>query len=256
MAPLTHLQLAHRGAAAMPTSTPISIIPARFLTTTTRTGLGEHLFADWRYDEHRAPRADFALNRADAAGCQILVAGGNFGCGSSREHAAWALLDYGLRAVVSTEIADIFRSNALKNGLLPVVVGCAHQRLAHGAPGRGGHPRSSPLPPSRCPAGRRCASRSSRSRATACSRGVDELGFLLARAGRDRGLRTPRMKAHIAVLPGDGIGPEVIAEALRCLEAVGELLRSRVRAHGAALRRRGHRQPRRSAARARRCALP
>jgi 3-isopropylmalate/(R)-2-methylmalate dehydratase small subunit len=98
------------------------IIPARFLTTTTRTGLGRHLFADWRYDERGAPRADFALNRADAQGCSVLVAGRNFGCGSSREHAPWALLDYGLRAVVSTQIADIFRSNALKNGLLPVVV--------------------------------------------------------------------------------------------------------------------------------------
>lgn len=98
------------------------IIPARFLTTTTRTGLGRNLFADWRYDESGAPRADFALNRPAARDCQILVAGRNFGCGSSREHAPWALLDYGVRAVVSTQIADIFRSNALKNGLLPVVV--------------------------------------------------------------------------------------------------------------------------------------
>jgi 3-isopropylmalate/(R)-2-methylmalate dehydratase small subunit len=98
------------------------IIPARFLTTTTRTGLGRNLFADWRYDDSGAARADFALNRAGARGCSILVAGRNFGCGSSREHAPWALLDYGLRAVVSTQIADIFRSNALKNGLLPVVV--------------------------------------------------------------------------------------------------------------------------------------
>ena len=98
------------------------IIPARFLTTTTRGGLGQHLFADWRYDERGRPRADFVLNQAQAAGCAILVAGGNFGCGSSREHAPWALTDYGLRAVISTEIADIFRSNALKNGLLPVVV--------------------------------------------------------------------------------------------------------------------------------------
>jgi 3-isopropylmalate/(R)-2-methylmalate dehydratase small subunit len=98
------------------------IIPARFLTTTTRTGLGRNLFADWRYDASGAPRPQFALNRAAAHGCGILVAGRNFGCGSSREHAPWALLDYGLRAVVSTQIADIFRSNALKNGLLPVVV--------------------------------------------------------------------------------------------------------------------------------------
>ncbi len=98
------------------------IIPARFLTTTTRSGLGRHLFTDWRYAPDGAPRADFPLNRPEAAGCAILVAGRNFGCGSSREHAPWALVDYGFRAVVSTEIADIFRSNALKNGLLPVVV--------------------------------------------------------------------------------------------------------------------------------------
>ncbi len=98
------------------------IIPARFLRTTTREGLGEHLFSDWRYGPDGAPRADFALNAPAAAGCSILVAGRNFGCGSSREHAPWALLDYGIRAVVSSEIADIFRNNSLKNGLLPVVV--------------------------------------------------------------------------------------------------------------------------------------
>ena len=98
------------------------IIPARFLTTTTREGLGRSLFADWRYDAQGAPRPDFVLNRPEADGCRILVAGRNFGCGSSREHAPWALLDYGLQAVISTEIADIFRSNSLKNGFLPVVV--------------------------------------------------------------------------------------------------------------------------------------
>jgi 3-isopropylmalate/(R)-2-methylmalate dehydratase small subunit len=98
------------------------IIPARFLTTTTKEGLGKQAFADWRYDASGAPKADFLLNRPEAAGCTILVAGRNFGCGSSREHAPWALLDYGFRAVVSTEIADIFRSNSLKNGLLPIAV--------------------------------------------------------------------------------------------------------------------------------------
>jgi 3-isopropylmalate/(R)-2-methylmalate dehydratase small subunit len=98
------------------------IIPARFLTTTTREGLGENLFADLRYDAQGTPQPDFPLNRAEAQGCQILVAGRNLGCGSSREHAPWALLDYGFRAVISTEIADIFRNNSLKNGLLPVVV--------------------------------------------------------------------------------------------------------------------------------------
>jgi 3-isopropylmalate/(R)-2-methylmalate dehydratase small subunit len=98
------------------------IIPARFLTTTTRDGLGRQLFADWRYDAAGAPRAEFALNRPEAKGAQLLVAGRNFGCGSSREHAPWALMDHGFRAVISTEIADIFRNNALKNGPLPVIV--------------------------------------------------------------------------------------------------------------------------------------
>ena len=98
------------------------IIPARFLTTTTREGLGRSLFADWRYDAEGALRTDFVLNRPEAQGCRILVAGRNFGCGSSREHAPWALLDYGFQAVISTEIADIFRNNSLKNGFLPVVV--------------------------------------------------------------------------------------------------------------------------------------
>jgi 3-isopropylmalate/(R)-2-methylmalate dehydratase small subunit len=98
------------------------IIPARFLTTTTREGLGRSLFADWRYAADGSPRADFVLNQPAAKGCQVLVAGRNIGCGSSREHAPWALLDFGFRAVISTEIADIFRSNSLKNGLLPIVV--------------------------------------------------------------------------------------------------------------------------------------
>lgn len=98
------------------------IIPARFLTTTTRKGLGNALFADWRYDDAGKPKPDFLLNRPEAAGCGILVAGNNFGCGSSREHAPWALLDFGIHAVISTEIADIFRGNSLKNGLVPVIV--------------------------------------------------------------------------------------------------------------------------------------
>jgi 3-isopropylmalate/(R)-2-methylmalate dehydratase small subunit len=98
------------------------IIPARFLTTTSRDGLGQHLFQEWRYDAQGAPRPDFALNKPEAQGCSILVAGRNFGCGSSREHAPWALLDCGFRAVISTEIADIFRNNSLKNGLLPIIV--------------------------------------------------------------------------------------------------------------------------------------
>jgi len=106
------------------------IIPGRFLTTTTKEGLGQQLFADWRYAADGTPIADFILNRPEAEGCRILVAGRNLGCGSSREHAPWALLDYGFQAVVSTEIADIFRNNSLKNGLLPIVVDDAtHQWL-------------------------------------------------------------------------------------------------------------------------------
>ena len=101
------------------------IIPARFLTTTTRAGLGRHAFNDWRWREDGSPDPDFPLNRPEAQGAQILVAGRNFGCGSSREHAPWALRDAGLRAVISAEIADIFRSNALKNGLLPIVLDAA-----------------------------------------------------------------------------------------------------------------------------------
>lgn len=98
------------------------IIPGRFLTTTTKLGLGKELFADWRYRPDGTANPDFILNKPEAKGCQILVAGRNVGCGSSREHAPWALLDFGFKAVVSTEIADIFRNNSLKNGLLPVIV--------------------------------------------------------------------------------------------------------------------------------------
>ena len=98
------------------------IIPARFLTTTARTGLGAHLFADWRFEAAGKPRPEFVLNRPESAGARILIAGRNFGCGSSREHAPWALLDYGFKAVIATSFADIFRGNALKNGLLPVAI--------------------------------------------------------------------------------------------------------------------------------------
>ena len=98
------------------------IIPGRFLSTTTREGLGAQAFYDWRYEGDGTPKPEAVLNRIDPTEHRILLAGRNFACGSSREHAPWALLDYGFRAVVSTEIADIFTSNALKNGLLPIVV--------------------------------------------------------------------------------------------------------------------------------------
>ena len=98
------------------------IIPARFLKVTDKAGLGERLFADWRYDEAGAPIPDFVLNKPEHQGAQVLLARDNFGCGSSREHAPWALVDWGLRAVVAVSFADIFRNNALKNGLLPIAV--------------------------------------------------------------------------------------------------------------------------------------
>jgi|SRR5581483_2246130 3-isopropylmalate/(R)-2-methylmalate dehydratase small subunit len=106
------------------------IIPARFLKTTNKQGLGEQLFSDWRYDANGQPRPDFPLNKPEAKGAQILLAGHNFGCGSSREHAPWALQGFGFKAVISTYFADIFKGNALKNGLLPIQVDAeTHRQL-------------------------------------------------------------------------------------------------------------------------------
>jgi len=105
------------------------IIPARFLKTTSRAGLGAHLFADWRAEADGAVRREFVLNTPVGAAARVLVAGWNFGCGSSREHAPWALADFGFRAVVAASFADIFRQNALKNGLLPIRL----PEAAHGA---------------------------------------------------------------------------------------------------------------------------
>jgi 3-isopropylmalate/(R)-2-methylmalate dehydratase small subunit len=98
------------------------IIPARFLKTISKAGLGDNLFADWRYDTNGNPKPDFLLNQPQGRAAHVLLAGDNFGCGSSREHAPWALVQYGFRAVISTSFADIFRGNALKNSLLPVTV--------------------------------------------------------------------------------------------------------------------------------------
>jgi 3-isopropylmalate/(R)-2-methylmalate dehydratase small subunit len=111
------------------------ITPARYLKVTSKVGLGKVLFADWRYDAEGKPRPEFVLNKPEAEGARILIAGDNFGCGSSREHAPWALVDAGFRAVVSTTIADIFRNNSLKNGLLPVVVSPAFHAKLLAAPG-------------------------------------------------------------------------------------------------------------------------
>jgi 3-isopropylmalate/(R)-2-methylmalate dehydratase small subunit len=106
------------------------IIPARFLKTTSKQGLDRQLFFDWRYDERGQPKPDFILNQARAKGAEILLAGDNFGCGSSREHAPWALTQFGFRAVISTSFADIFRNNSLKNSLLPIAVTAdVHQAL-------------------------------------------------------------------------------------------------------------------------------
>jgi 3-isopropylmalate/(R)-2-methylmalate dehydratase small subunit len=111
------------------------IIPARFLKTISKAGLGDQLFYDWRYDASGAPKADFILNTDAAKGAQILVAGDNFGCGSSREHAPWALTQFGFKAVVSTSFADIFKGNSLKNGLLPIVVPAAIHAALIASPG-------------------------------------------------------------------------------------------------------------------------
>ncbi len=157
------------------------IIPARFLTTTTRDGLGVSLFADWRYDKDGAPRADFVLNQPAAAGCQVLVAGRNFGCGSSREHAPWALLDFGFRAVISTELADIFRSNSLKNGLLPIVVDEATHAWLLGHPGVEVE-IDLPAAELRLPDGRAVKFPIEAFSRYCLMHGIDELGYLLSQA--------------------------------------------------------------------------
>lgn len=98
------------------------IIPAQFLKVTDKNGLADALFFNWRYNDDKSPKADFIINKPESQGAQILVAGDNFGCGSSREHAPWALTSWGIRAVISTSFADIFRNNSLKNGLIPIIV--------------------------------------------------------------------------------------------------------------------------------------
>ena len=157
------------------------IIPARFLTTTTRDGLGTALFADWRYGTDGRPNPEFVLNRPEAQGCEILVAGRNIGCGSSREHAPWALLDYGFRAVISTEIADIFRNNSLKNGLLPVVVDEATHAWLVANPGAEVE-IDLPSTTLRLPEGRSVTFPVEAFARYCLMNGVDELGYLLKQA--------------------------------------------------------------------------
>jgi 3-isopropylmalate/(R)-2-methylmalate dehydratase small subunit len=157
------------------------IIPARFLTTTVREGLGVSLFADWRYDGNGQPRPDFVLNRPEAQGCQVLVAGRNIGCGSSREHAPWALLDFGIRVVISTEIADIFRNNSLKNGLLPVVVDAATHEWLLANPGVEVEV-DLPAAELRLPDGRKVPFPIEAFSRYCLMNGIDELGYLLSQS--------------------------------------------------------------------------
>jgi 3-isopropylmalate/(R)-2-methylmalate dehydratase small subunit len=156
------------------------IIPARFLRTTTREGLGTELFSDWRKKPDGSLNPDFPLNRPEAAGRQILVAGRNFGCGSSREHAPWALLDHGFRAVISTEIADIFRNNSLMNGLLPITV---DEKTGHWLLEHPGAEVTIDLPNARLtlPTGVAVTFPIEAFARYCLVNGVDELGFLLAR---------------------------------------------------------------------------
>lgn len=159
------------------------IIPARFLTTTTRSGLGRHCFSDWRYLPDGSDNPAFALNQPSALGCSILVAGRNFGCGSSREHAPWALLDYGIEAVLSCEIADIFRSNALKNGLLAIVLSEPEHRwlLEHPGIELAIDVRTQTIS---LPDGGRIAFEIDAFARHCLLEGVDQLGYLLARSAQ------------------------------------------------------------------------
>jgi len=172
------------------------IIPARFLKTTDKSGLGQSLFADWRYQADGTPRPEFVLNQPGAAGAQVLVAGDNFGCGSSREHAPWALTGFGFRAIISTSFADIFRNNALKNGLLPVAVDAtAHAELLAALAADPAAPVSLDLASQtlRLPGGRQVTFPIDPFSRTCLLEGVDELGYILkheaAIAAHERGAR-------------------------------------------------------------------
>uniref|UniRef100_A0A8J7VTC0 3-isopropylmalate dehydratase small subunit n=1 Tax=Coralloluteibacterium stylophorae TaxID=1776034 RepID=A0A8J7VTC0_9GAMM len=157
------------------------IIPARFLSTTERQGLGRFAFSDWRWAADGAPNPDFAVNRPENEGRAVLVAGRNFGCGSSREHAPWALVDLGLRAVISSEIADIFRNNATKNGLLPIVL---DEAVVQDLMTRPDDELDIDIDAClvRTPAGEAHAFPLDAFARTCLMQGVDEMGWLLARA--------------------------------------------------------------------------
>ena len=171
------------------------IIPARFLTSTSRSGFGKNLFADWRYDAAGNPKPDFALNRPEAAGAHVLVAGRNIGCGSSREHAAWALQDFGIAAVISTEFADIFRTNSLKNGLVPVLVDESTHAwlLAHPGAEVSIDVESTTLT---LPDGRAVKFPLEGFARFCLLNGIDELGYLLAQGGAISVYEQRQLKAH------------------------------------------------------------
>jgi 3-isopropylmalate/(R)-2-methylmalate dehydratase small subunit len=162
------------------------IIPARFLKVTEKRGLANNLFADWRVGSDGTPNPDFPLNRPDAAGAQILVAGDNFGCGSSREHAPWALVGWGLRAIVAPSFADIFKGNAMKNGLLPVAVDeKVHARIVAARQAGAGQRLTVDLPSQTLSLGSEIVARFEIDPfAKECLvHGIDELGYLLERVG-------------------------------------------------------------------------
>jgi 3-isopropylmalate/(R)-2-methylmalate dehydratase small subunit len=163
------------------------IIPARYLKVTGKTGLAEGLFSGWRYLPDGSPNPDFPLNRAEYQACEILLAGNNFGCGSSREHAPWALAGWGIRAVIGASFADIFRSNALKNGLLPVIVDPqTHRRLFHLAAHSPDVQVTVDLAAQQLilPGGETCEFPIDPFSKTCLLEGVDSLGYLLMHAGQ------------------------------------------------------------------------
>jgi 3-isopropylmalate/(R)-2-methylmalate dehydratase small subunit len=163
------------------------IIPARFLKTTDKVGLGANLFADWRYRPDGTPDPGFVLNRPEHQGARILLAGDNFGCGSSREHAPWALAGWGIQAVVSTSFGDIFRNNALKNGLVPVVVDLAtHTMLFDLVNELPAAPWTIDLEAQRVllPAGSGFSFEIDPFARTCLLQGVDELGYILSHAAQ------------------------------------------------------------------------
>ncbi len=158
------------------------IVPARFLKSSDKSALGKALFADWRYNPDGSPRADFPLNRPGARGATILVAGDNYGCGSSREHAPWAMAGFGLRAVVSTSIADIHRNNCLKNGILPIVIDAgAHREALAAAEGNAELEIDLPNQTFTLPSGRKASFPIDAFARRCLVQGVDELGYLLSK---------------------------------------------------------------------------